>query len=89
MYKVIYTHKAIEDLKKIESSIAERIINKIAFYASQENPLDFAKRLQGNYEAMYRFRIGDFRAVFWVDRDGRFSILNILKIKHRKDVYGL
>lgn len=89
MYRVEYTQKANEDLKKLSAPIVRRILKKIEFYASEQNPLAFAKPLHGQLVGTYRFRIGDFRAIFWVDQSGYITILNILRIKHRKDIYDL
>ncbi|MBP6881235.1 MAG: hypothetical protein KBC35_01275 [Candidatus Pacebacteria bacterium] len=35
----------------------------------------------------YRYRIGDYRAIFSVAADGTITLLTILSVKHRKDVY--
>ncbi len=86
---VEYTHKAREDLSRLDPQLARRILKKVAFYSSQEHPLDFAKPLQGKWTDTFRFRIGDFRAIFYLDRNGVLSVLYILRIKHRKDVYDL
>ena len=35
----------------------------------------------------YRFRIGDYRAVFEVDRQGHVNILFVTHIGHRSEIY--
>ncbi|MEK7544878.1 MAG: type II toxin-antitoxin system RelE/ParE family toxin [Patescibacteria group bacterium] len=89
MHQVFYTEYARRDLLKLERKIAQRVVKKIAFYSEQEDPLSFAKQLTDSRLGMYRFRIGDYRALFDVDAKGRVFILMILRIKHRKDVYGI
>jgi len=89
MYKIIYIKKAINDLKGLEPGIARRIVKKIHFFSCQENPLAYAKKLSQPEIGQYRFRIGDYRALFDIDANGRIQILMILRIKHRKDIYGL
>lgn len=89
MYEILYTKSAREDLKNLGRKIARRIIKKIAFYTSQEDPLKFAKPLHNNLLGQYRFRIGDYRAIFDRDRRGNIQILIVLRIKHRKDTYRL
>lgn len=89
MYKVIYTEKAKEDLQSIERQIAQRILKKITFFATQKNPLYFAKPLKNMGQERYRFRIGDYRAIFRIDQHGTMQFLMILRIKYRKDIYGL
>lgn len=89
MHHVIYSPHAREDLKNLELPIAHRIVKKILFFSQQQNPLNFAKRLKDSSLGQYRFRIGDYRVLFDADRKGNISILMILRIKHRKDIYNL
>lgn len=89
MHKVIYTEHARHDLKRLQLKVARKILEKIYFFSQQKNPLSFAKKLKNPDLGQYRFRIGDYRALFDVDKNGRILILIILKIKHRKDVYNL
>ncbi|MBI5753749.1 type II toxin-antitoxin system RelE/ParE family toxin [Candidatus Peregrinibacteria bacterium] len=87
MHQVIYAESAKVDLKKMDLQIAQRIIGKILFFSQQKNPLAFAKALKNLGIGRYRFRIGDYRAIFKLDSNGHLQILMILRIKHRKDVY--
>lgn len=87
MYKVIYTENARQDLKDLDNQIHKRIIQKIYEYSLTSNPLLFAKRLKDFQSGSYRFRIGDYRAIFDLDHLGNIKILMILRVKHRKDVY--
>jgi mRNA interferase RelE/StbE len=89
MNQVIYSEDARKDLLKIDGKIAKRIIKKILYFSQQEYPLHYAKKLTNPIMGHYRFRIGDYRAIFDVDKNGHIQILMILSIKHRKDVYNL
>lgn len=89
MHQVFYTDKAREDLKRLERQIAKRIIGKIYFFSLQKDPLVFAKPLNNIELGQYRFRIGDYRALFDIDKKQQVHILSILRIKHRKDIYAL
>ncbi len=84
---VIYSNVALEQLKKLDAVVAKRIAIKIADNTSQNDPLLRAKPLYGNLSGMYRYRIGDYRAIFMLDGKGKLILLTILSIKHRKDVY--
>ena len=86
-YEVKYTKKAYEDLSKLPRDVAKRILDKIRYFRSQNRPLSFAKKLKNIRCGAYRFRIGDYRAIFDVDRNGVIIILLILTVKHRKDIY--
>jgi mRNA interferase RelE/StbE len=87
MYKVIYSENSVKDLRKIDKSIAQRIISKILFFSKQKDVFVFSKPLKGFGEGRFRFRIGDYRAIFKIDKSGKIQILMILNIKHRKGVY--
>lgn len=84
---VHFTHDASRDLLGLENKLAHRITNKIEWYSQQEDPLVFAKSLQGYFQGSYRFRIGDYRVIFDYLDSGKINILMVLNINHRKDSY--
>jgi len=81
--EVLYTQKSVGELKNLPHSVQKRIVEKMRFYATQKNPLKFARRLVDYNEGEYRFRIGDYRTIF----DVRDDIIYILKIDKRDKVY--
>jgi len=85
-FSVLYTSSALKDLRTIEKKNAQKIILTIQKYTSK-NPLEKAKKLSGIFEGLYRYRVGDYRAIFQMDNSGKTIVVSILKIKHRKDVY--
>lgn len=89
MWRILYTKKALKDLENLEKKIAKRIVEKIEFFSYQENPLRFAKIIKDTRLGEYRFRIGDYRVVFDVNRKDEISILFILGVKHRREVYNI
>jgi mRNA interferase RelE/StbE len=83
-YQVVFKPTALKDLKKLPKTLQKRIKEKLEFYLSQTEPLDYAVQLVGDKKAgEYRFRVGDYRIVF----DKQDSTLIILYIEHRRDVY--
>ena len=86
-YKLLLTKKGRDDLSSIEKEYQKRIAKKLRFYLSSDNPLIHAKKLKNSRLGTYRFRIGDYRAIFDIDKKGNITILLILRIKHRKDAY--
>jgi mRNA interferase RelE/StbE len=81
--KIIFKESGAKSLKKLDFSIRLRILEKLRFYASQENPLQFAERLKDKRFGEWRFRIGDYRVLF----DLKNNKIIILKVGHRKDIY--
>ena len=88
MHKVTYTSNARKDLKSIEKGIADRIIKKIYNYSEQGNPLRYALKVKTPSIGEYRFRVGNYRVFFDVNRKGEIKILLILRIKHRREAYS-
>lgn len=81
--KVIFSESAFRQLLKFEKIFQKRIINKLDFFLSKDNPLDFAERLTNHQFGDWRFRVGDHRILFDVEKDR----IIILRIRDRKDSY--
>jgi len=86
-YKLFYTLKAKKDLAHLDKKIVNRILDKLDSFIESGDPLSRAKKLINNKQEVYRFRIGNYRAIFDIDNSGKIIILLILRIKHRKEVY--
>lgn len=87
-YKLVYTRSAEKDLDKIDKNEAIKILLKIGEYVKLKDPLTKAKKLKGFEMDTYRFRVGDYRVIFRIDKEsGDMVVLVVLKIAHRKDVY--
>ncbi len=84
---VVYSDEALRQLKKFSPILSKRIVLKVKENASLLNPLSRAKALHGQLSGRYRYRVGDYRVVFTVDAKGVVTILTILSVQHRKDVY--
>ena len=88
VYKAVYTNTAESDLRKIGSSNAKRVVKKVDEYVRTGNPLKYALKLKNTREDYYRFRVGDYRAIFGIDaQNGCVVILVVLRVAHRKEVY--
>jgi mRNA interferase RelE/StbE len=86
-YKVVYSNYAIECLKSLPKNISKRIVNKVNFFCKSENPLSFAKKLQNFTFGQYRFRVGNYRVLFDLHKNGEINIIFVLSIKHRRNAY--
>ena len=82
MYRLIFEKRALEDLNKLDKQIKERIWNKLQL--CKENPFRFLEHLEEI--GGFKLRIGDYRAI--VDVDNQNKTLKILKVGHRKNIYG-
>lgn len=82
-YKLLYKSTAVKSIQKLTPQIKKRLKVKLEFFASQEDPLLFAKALTKPADAQYRFRVGNYRVLFDIEGDN----IVILLVQHRKDVY--
>ena len=80
---IYYSHRAQNDLESLPRDTQERIAKKMRFYASQKDPMKFAKRLVDSREGEFRFRVGEWRIFF----DVKGSNIFILRIKPRSRAY--
>jgi len=81
--EVFYTQKSAKQLKSLPHSIQKRIVEKMRFYANQNNSLKFAEHLSDRREGEFRFRVGNYRLIF----DVRANVIYVLKIDRRDKVY--
>lgn len=82
-YRLVVARSARKDIDKLDGVTKQRIAKKIDYFLKQDNPLVFARELIDSKIGSYRFRVGHYRIVF----DIHDETLEVLSIKHRKDVY--
>jgi len=81
--EILYSDKAARQLRDFPRQIQKRIVDKMRFYAAQENPLRFADHLTDYREGEFRFRIGNYRVIF----DASDKTIYVLKVKKRDKAY--
>lgn len=82
-YRVVFTASAERELKKLPPRMIARILSRIQNLASNPRPAG-CKKLQGG-DREWRIRVGDYRVVYTID-DPKL-LVEITRIRHRKDVY--
>ena len=82
-YTYQFTDKSRKTLKKLPNPVQIRIIKKIKAYINTGSPVQFAEKLHNYETGEYRFRIGNYRAIF--DIDGYILIFH--NVGHRKEIY--
>ena len=78
--KLIFARLAFHQFQKLERSVQKRIDEKLRFYISQKNPLQFAESIKDPRFGDWKFRIGDYRVLFDVEGDK----IIVLKVGHRR-----
>lgn len=82
-YQVLYHRSIKKDLKKLDKKVVD-----LFFYTVKEKILKdpyAGVRLKGRYRDLWKFRIGDFRIIYSIEKD-RIRI-HILRVRHRSNVY--
>lgn len=80
-FRLVYTHRAIKDIEKLDSATRHRIYKAMLRY--EEDPLAHAEKLIDPRLGTFRFRIGSYRVIF--DLEG--SDLVVLRVGYRKEIY--
>jgi mRNA interferase RelE/StbE len=80
--KVEWTEPALEDLRKLDTPIAKRILKKITWFSDHFENIT-PEVLSGEFSGMYKLRIGNWRVVYTIEND---AIL-ILALGHRGEIY--
>lgn len=81
--KYNFKGNSIKEFSKLPSKVQLQIMQKLELYMSAPSPLGFAEHLTDFEFGEYRFRIGEYRVAFDVEKD----VAKILKVGHRKDMY--
>lgn len=85
-YHFEFTRHADRFFGKFPKNVQKRLLKKLDALEKKENPLQWAKKLQGIGER-YSFRVGDYRIICAQQKTDQIVILIILTVGHRKDVY--
>jgi len=81
--KYDFKGNSIKEFSKLPRKVQVQIMEKLELYMSAPAPLNFAEHLTDFEFGEYRFRIGDYRVSFDVEKD----TAKILKVGHRKEIY--
>ena len=85
-YSVIYSDKALQQLKKLNAFTKKQIIAWIEKnLVNCDNPRVKGKGLTANRSGQWRYRIGDYRVIAEID-DNKIVIL-VLEVGHRSKIY--
>jgi mRNA interferase RelE/StbE len=82
-FRIVFAGSSKKDLDKLDSVTRKRIAKKLQYFLVQDDPLVYARHLVNSKIGNYRFRVGHYRIAFDVDGD----TLQVISIKHRKDIY--
>jgi mRNA interferase RelE/StbE len=82
-YKIEWKRSARKELESLPQQIVARLFEAITDLAN--NPYPSGVRKLAGSEQAYRIRVGDYRVIYSIHNAQ--LIIEIIRVKHRKDVY--
>lgn len=81
-FKIVYTKTASKDIQKLDNVAKKKIKKKIENFSKR--PLFYARKLIDPKIGKYRWRAGNYRIVFDLDK----RTIVILRVGHRREIYN-
>lgn len=82
-YRLVFSGSSKKEIEKLDRVTRQRISKKLSYFLEQDDPLTHARQLVHSKIGGYRFRAGHYRIVFDVNGND----IEVISVKHRKDVY--
>lgn len=83
--KIIYSEKALKQLKKLDKSVSKHIVGYMDEVAMLKDPRSRGKSLVGNLLGFWRYRVGDYRILCRIKDEE--LVISVVEVGHRKEVY--
>ncbi|MBI3739907.1 MAG: type II toxin-antitoxin system RelE/ParE family toxin [Chloroflexi bacterium] len=75
---------AARDMEDLDRTVTKRIYDKIKWLAENFDSLT-PEPLEGNWKGKYKFRVGDYRVAYTVNRDEAYLMVHM--VRHRREAY--
>ncbi len=86
MYNVLYSEKALKQLKKMDKQVAKLILAYVKKnLVGCDDPRALGKSLKGDMSDKWRYRVGDYRILAKIEDDK--ILISVIEIGHRKEIY--
>jgi mRNA interferase RelE/StbE len=84
MYRLVITRSAERDLRRLPRPLFLRLNQRIIGLRQDPRPPG-VRKLKGALEG-WRIRVGDYRIIYQIDQE--IQQVTIVRVRHRRDVYG-
>jgi mRNA interferase RelE/StbE len=81
-FRLFYKESVTKDLRRIDRAQVSRVLTAIE-KKLMADPLGAGKALTGEFQGLYRVRVGDYRVIYAVTG----TDVIVLRIAHRREVY--
>ncbi|MGW8257590.1 MAG: type II toxin-antitoxin system RelE family toxin [Thermoguttaceae bacterium] len=86
MYKVHLLPKAEKFFARADIKLAKKLASCFELLESTPAHHPNIKKLLGPLKGLHRFRVGDYRIIYWIDE--KKKTVFVLRIAHRKEAYN-
>lgn len=83
--RVEFSAKAKKEFLKLDKPVQKQIQTFIIKLQNVQDPRSSGKALVGNFAGCWRYRVGDYRLVCYIEEEK--ILITVLRIAHRKEVY--
>ena len=85
-WTIEYDRRVLKDMKKLDKTVQRQILDYFDDrIAGSSDPRDLGKSLKSSFSGLWRYRIGDYRAICRIE-DEKLVVL-VVRIAHRSKVY--
>ncbi|MGB0911513.1 MAG: type II toxin-antitoxin system RelE family toxin [Nitrospirales bacterium] len=85
-WTIEYDSRVVKELKKLDRKVQQQILSYFdKRIAPSSDPRDFGKSLKSSFAGLWRYRIGDYRAICRIE-DEHLVVL-VVRVSHRSKVY--
>ena len=85
-WKIDLSSNALKQLRKLDQSIAKRILKFLRGRIEKLDSRKIGERLQGPLGDFWKYRVGDYRLICSIEH-ARLVVL-VLRVGHRREVYS-
>lgn len=84
-WTVSFDPRATKEMEKLDRTIQRRVVTLLRRLQGSDDPRTTGKPLHGERAGFWRYRIGDYRLICYLDDEA--LVVRVLRVGHRKDVY--
>ena len=84
-YQVVLTHAARRFVDRADASLQRRLRRCFEILRTEPREHPNASLLRGELAGHYRFRVGHYRVVYWINEARKTVVID--EIGHRREVY--
>jgi len=83
-YLVVFMPRAVDDLRRLDQAIAQRIVHKLKRLSQNFDELT-PEALSGELKGFHKLRVGSYRVLHTANREEHLLVVHL--IGHRRDIY--